>query len=57
MRKKSFLKTICPFRVLEERVTWGQFIALYIQGIMGAVGMFAFYLMFITVAEILEVVR
>lgn len=57
MRKRNFLKSVCPIRVLEERVTWGEFIALYIQGAIGAVGMFAFYLMFIMAAEVLEVVK
>ena len=30
-RKKSFLQSVCPFTILESRVTWGEFIATYIK--------------------------
>lgn len=57
MKKKHFLKTICPFRVLEERVTWGQFIALHIKGLFGAVLCFGYYMLFIIAADLVEVIK
>lgn len=56
MEKKliKFLKSECPITVLEERVTWGYFIGLNIQGAIGAVGFFTFYLMFVILADILQ---
>lgn len=50
-RRKHFLKTVCPFTVLEERVTWGEFIALYIKGLFGAVMFFAFYIVVVILAD------
>lgn len=57
MKKKNFLKTICPFRVLEEKVTWGQFIVLYAKGLLGAVFFFGYYMLFIVAADLVEVIK
>jgi hypothetical protein len=57
MKKKHFLKTICPFRVLEERVTWGQFIVLHIKGLLGAALCFGYYMLFIIAADLVEVIK
>lgn len=55
MRKRNFLNTICPFSVLEKRVTWGEFIKLQIQAIIGVIFFFAYYFMAIILADIIEV--
>lgn len=55
MKKKTFLKTVCPFRILEEKVTWGEFIALYIKGALGMILFFAYYIGFIALADIVGV--
>jgi hypothetical protein len=55
MRKRNFLNTVCPFSVLEKRVTWGEFIKLQIQAIIGVVFFFAYYFMAIILADIIEV--
>lgn len=55
MKKKTFLKTVCPFRILEEKVTWGEFIALYIKGALGTILFFAYYIGFIALADIMGV--
>lgn len=57
MKKKNFLKTVCPFRVLEEKVTWGQFIALYAKGLLGAVFFLGYYMLFIVAADLVEVIK
>ena len=54
-KKKNFLQTICPFRVLEDQVTWGEFIAINLKGLFGAILMFAFYLEIIVVADLMGV--
>lgn len=54
-KKKNFLKTICPFRVLEDQVTWGEFIAINLKGLFGAALMFAFCLEIIIVADLMGV--
>lgn len=53
MRKRKFLKTICPFRVLEKEITWGQFI----QELLGAATFMGIYLMFFVVADLVEVIK
>lgn len=55
MRKRNFLNTICPFSVLEKRVTWGEFIKLQIQAIIRVIFFFAYYFMAIILADIIEV--
>lgn len=55
MRKRNFLNTICPFSVLEKRITWGEFIKLQIQAIIGVIFFFAYYFMAIILADIIEV--
>ena len=55
MRKRNFLNTVCPFSVLEKRVTWGEFIKLQIQAIIGVILFFAYYFMAIVLADIIEV--
>lgn len=55
MRKRNFLNTICSFSVLEKRVTWGEFIKLQIQAIIGVIFFFAYYFMAIILADIIEV--
>lgn len=55
MRKRNFLNTVCPFSVLEKRVTWGEFIKLQIQAIIGVIFFFAYYFMAIILADIIEV--
>ncbi len=55
MKKKTFLKSVCPFRVLENRVTWGEFIALNIKGLFGAILLFVYYIGFIALADIVGV--
>ena len=55
MRKRNFLNTICPFSVLEKRVTWGEYIKLQIQAIIGVIFFFAYYFMAIILADIIEV--
>lgn len=54
--RKHFLKTVCPFRVLEQRVTWGEFIALYVKGLFGAILIYVYYIGFIALADIAGVV-
>lgn len=56
MRKRNFLNRECPIRVLEEKVTWGEFIALYIRGSIGAIGFYIFYIMVVALADVVEVV-
>lgn len=56
MRKRNFLNTVCPFSVLEKRVTWGEFIKLQIQAIIGVIFFFTYYFMAIILADIIEVV-
>lgn len=53
--KKTFLKSICPFRVLEKSVTWGEFIVLNIKGAFGAALLFIYYISFIALADIVGV--
>lgn len=53
--KKNFLKSVCPFEVLEKRVTWGEFIVLNIKGMLGAVLFFAYYLGVVALADIVGV--
>lgn len=55
MRKRNFLNTICLFSVLEKRVTWGEYIKLQIQAIIGVIFFFAYYFMAIILADIIEV--
>lgn len=55
MKKKTFLKTVCPFRVLEEKVTWGEFIVLQIKGILGVTVFFAYYIFSMILADIVGV--
>lgn len=56
MRKKNFLNQVCPFRVLESEVTWGEFIRLQIMGFIGAAVLLGFYMIFVIVADIVGVV-
>lgn len=56
MRKRNFLNRECPIRVLEEKVTCGEFIALYIRGSIGAIGFYIFYIMVVALADVVEVV-
>ena len=55
MRKRNFLNTVCPFSVLEKRVTWGEFIKLQIQAVIGVIFFFAYYFMTVILADIIEV--
>lgn len=55
MRKRNFLNTICPFSVLEKRVTWGEYIKLQIQAILGLICFFAYYFIAVVVADIVKV--
>ncbi len=55
MRKRNFLNTVCPFSVLEKRVTWGEFIKLQIQAVIGVIFFFAYYFMAVVVADIVKV--
>ncbi len=55
MRKRNFLNTVCPFSVLEKRVTWGEFIKLQIQAIIGVIFFFAYYFVAVILADIIEV--
>ncbi len=55
MKKKNFLKSVCPFEVLEKRVTWGEFIVLNIKGLFGALILFVYYIGFIALADIVGV--
>lgn len=55
MKKKTFLKTVCPFRALEEKVTWGEFIVLQIKGILGVTVFFAYYIFSMILADIVRV--
>ena len=54
-KKKNFLKTLCPFRVLEERVTWGEFIFTYIKAFFGVAVFFIYYIATIAFADIVGV--
>lgn len=51
---KRFLKSTCPFEVLEEEITWGEFIVLSIKGIFGFAIFYAFYILAICAGEILR---
>ena len=55
MRKRNFLNTVCPFSVLEKRVTWGEFIKLQIQAIIGVIFFFVYYFVAVILADIIEV--
>lgn len=55
MRKRNFLNTVCPFSVLEKRVTWGEYIKLQIQAILGLICFFAYYFIAVVVADIVKV--
>ena len=55
-RSKNFLDSVCPFTILEDRVTWGKFIATYIKGMFGAVAFYAFYIFMVATAECVGVI-
>lgn len=54
--KKSFLNSVCPFMILEDRVTWGEFIATYLKGMFGAVAFYVFYIFMVASAECIGVI-
>lgn len=53
---KNFLNSVCPFMILEDRVTWGEFIATYIKGMFGVVAFYAFYIFMVATAECVGVI-
>lgn len=55
-RKQNFLDSVCPFTVLEDRVTWGEWIALNIKGFFGAVVFYVFYILMVASAECIGVI-
>lgn len=52
----SFLDSVCPFTILEDRVTWGEFIATYLKGMFGAVAFYVFYIFMVASAECVGVI-
>ena len=57
MKIKTFLKSQCPFRIIDERVTWGEYLKTILQGIFGMICFYAFYLEMIIIAESTGVIR
>jgi len=55
-RSKNFLDSVCPFTILEDRVTWGELIALNIKGFFGAVAFYVFYIFMVASAECIGVI-
>ena len=55
-RSKNFLDSVCPFTILEDRVTWGEFIATYLKGMFGAVAFYVFYIFMVASAECVGVI-
>ena len=49
---ENFLNSICPFRVLDKAVMWGEFIELCFSGMAGLTLFFCFYIAMILFAEI-----
>lgn len=56
-RKKSFLQSVCPFTILESRVTWGEFIATYIKATFGIVMFYCLYIFAVASAELAGVIE
>lgn len=56
-RKKHFLKTVCPFTVMEEKVTWGEWLGLNIKAFFGVVMFYVFYIFMVASAESLGVIQ
>ena len=55
-RKRSFLNSVCTFTILEDEVTWGEFIETYAKGAVGAVVFYVFYIFIIASAECVGVI-
>ena len=55
-RSKKFLDSVCPFTILEDRVTWGELIATYLKGMFGAVAFYVFYIFMVASAECVGVI-
>ena len=55
--KKSFLNSVCPFTILEDEVTWGEFIETYAKGAVGAVVFYVFYIFIVASAECVGVIN
>lgn len=53
--KKNFLKSVCPFEVLEEKVTWGEFIVMQFKALVGVALFFVYYIGFFALADIVGV--
>jgi len=53
---KKFLDSVCPFTILEDRVTWGEFIATYLKGMFGTVAFYVFYIFMVASAECVGVI-
>lgn len=51
---KRFLKSTCPFDVMEEEITWGEFIVLVIKGLFGFAAFYAYYILAVCAGEILR---
>lgn len=56
-RSKNFLDSVCPFTVLEDRVTWGEFIATYIKATFGVAMFYCLYIFAVASAEIVGVIE
>ena len=56
-KRQNFLKTVKGHTVLDERVTWGEFIATYIKGAFCAVAFYAFYILMVASAECVGVIE
>jgi len=56
-KKRSFLNSECPFTLLEERVTWGEFIATYAKAAIGALCFYGYYILIVACADMVGVIE
>lgn len=56
-KRQNFLKTVCPFTILEDEVTWGEFIETYAKGAVGAVAFYVFYIFMVASAECVGIIN
>lgn len=57
MNKKTFLESVCPFKFLDEKVTWGEYIKLQFKALVGVLCFFAYYILACSLADIVEVLN
>lgn len=56
-RKKSFLQSVCPFTILDSRLTWGEFIGTYLKVSLSIVYIYSVFMASIASAELIGVIK